>query len=41
MSKRFVGKDFAELIHKEAKVFIDWLQNAEEESEDDSSDEGE
>ncbi|XP_003747617.1 eukaryotic translation initiation factor 5 [Galendromus occidentalis] len=37
VSKRFVGKDFAQLIHNEAQPFIDWLQNAEEESEDEDS----
>lgn len=41
VSKRFVGKDFAQLIHNEAKPFIDWLENAEEESEDEDSAEGE
>jgi len=38
-SKRYVGKDFAPLIHEKAKPFINWLQNAEEESEEDDSDE--
>lgn len=40
MSKRYVGKEFAALIHEKAEPFITWLKNAEEESEDDESDEG-
>jgi len=38
VSKKYVAKDLAEKIHKNAAPFVTWLQEAEEESESDDSD---
>lgn len=38
VSKKYVSKELAEKIHKNAAPFITWLQEAEEESESDDSD---
>jgi translation initiation factor 5 len=31
-SRRYVPRDVSKLVHEKAKVFVDWLENAEEES---------
>ena len=33
MSKKYVSKDLSEQIHKKAEPFLQWLKDAEEESE--------
>lgn len=38
VSKKYVGKELAETIHKKAEPFIKWLKEADEESEDEESD---
>jgi len=38
VSKKYVSKELAEKIHKNAAPFVTWLQEAEEESESDDSD---
>jgi len=38
VSKKYVSKELAEKIHKNAAPFVTWLQEAEEESESDESD---
>lgn len=40
VSKKYVSKELAEKIHKNAAPFVTWLQEAEEESESDDSDGG-
>lgn len=35
VSKKYVSKEIAVLIHEKAKPFIQWLQEAEEEESDD------
>lgn len=37
-SKKYVPKDVSKEIRKKAQPFLDWLENADEESEDDESD---
>lgn len=38
VSKKYVGKDLSEQIHKKAEPFIKWLKEAEEETSDEESD---
>jgi len=37
-SRRYVPREVSKLVHEKAQVFIDWLENAEEESSDEQED---
>ncbi|EPZ31598.1 hypothetical protein ROZALSC1DRAFT_27583 [Rozella allomycis CSF55] len=39
LNKKYVSKDTCRAVHKAAKQFVRWLQNADEESEEEESDE--
>ncbi|QQP41091.1 Eukaryotic translation initiation factor 5like, partial [Caligus rogercresseyi] len=39
VSKKYVSKELSALIHKKAEPFLNWLKEAEEESDEDDSDE--